>query len=131
LNCRAVNAQPLLPKLNCGACSTLREAISGAARFPWLPPVAKLMARRAPAPTPDTCQAARRANHCPTASAACPAPFEKIFCFSEYPNHFIFPAILFHSEGRFANVTNAGRGAVDVAARLTGDANADGEDVWS
>jgi hypothetical protein len=43
----------------------------------------------------------------------------------------IFTAILFHSEGRFANVTDAGRGAVDAAARLTGDANADGEDVWS
>jgi hypothetical protein len=36
-----------------------------------------------------------------------------------------------HSEGRFANVTDAGRDAVDAAARLTGDANADGEDVWS
>jgi len=36
-----------------------------------------------------------------------------------------------HSEGRFANVTNAGRDAVDATARLTGDANADGEDVWS
>jgi len=43
----------------------------------------------------------------------------------------IFIAILFQSEGRFANVTDAGRGAVDAAARLTGDANADGEDVWS
>jgi len=43
----------------------------------------------------------------------------------------ISPAILFHSEGRFANVTDAGRGAVDATARLTGDANADGEDVWS
>jgi hypothetical protein len=31
LNCRAVNAQPLLPKLNCGACSTLRETISSCA----------------------------------------------------------------------------------------------------
>ena len=39
--------------------------------------------------------------------------------------------ILSHSEGRFANVTDAGRGAVDATARLTGDANADGEDVWS
>jgi len=36
-----------------------------------------------------------------------------------------------HSEGRFANVTDAGRAAVDATARLTGDANADGEDVWS
>jgi hypothetical protein len=40
-------------------------------------------------------------------------------------------AIPSHSEGRFANVTDAGRAAVDAAARLTGDANADGEDVWS
>jgi hypothetical protein len=39
--------------------------------------------------------------------------------------------ILSHSEGRFANVTDAGRAAVDATARLTGDANADGEDVWS
>jgi hypothetical protein len=36
-----------------------------------------------------------------------------------------------HSEGRFANVTDAGRDAVDATARLTGDANADGEVVWS
>jgi hypothetical protein len=62
---------------------------------------------------------------------ACPAPFTKIFWFSENPNQSISVAILFHSEGRFANVTNAGRGAVDATARLTGDANADGEDVWS
>jgi hypothetical protein len=40
-------------------------------------------------------------------------------------------AIPSQSEGRFANVTDAGRGAVDAEARLTGDANADGEDVWS
>jgi hypothetical protein len=40
-------------------------------------------------------------------------------------------AVPSHSEGRFANVTDAGRGAVDATARLTGDANADGEDVWS
>ena len=40
-------------------------------------------------------------------------------------------AIPSHSEGRFADVTDAGRGAVDATARLTGDANADGEDVWS
>ena len=38
--------------------------------------------------------------------------------------------IPFHSEGRFANVTDAGRGAVDAAARETGDAKADGQGVW-
>jgi hypothetical protein len=47
------------------------------------------------------------------------------------PNHFYIGAILSHSEGRFANVTDAGRAAVDATARLTGEANADGEDVWS
>ena len=40
-------------------------------------------------------------------------------------------AIPSHSEGRFANVTDAGRDAVDATARLTGDTNADGEVVWS
>jgi hypothetical protein len=39
--------------------------------------------------------------------------------------------ILSHSEGRFANVTDVGRDAMDAAARETGDANADGEVVWS
>ena len=75
--------------------------------------------------------AARRANQFAIPKVACPAPFAKIFWFSESPNQSISPAILFHSEGRFANVTDAGRGAVDATARLTGDANADGEDVWS
>jgi hypothetical protein len=32
------------------------------------------------------------------------------------PNHLQIPAILSHSEGRLANVTNAGQGAVDAAA---------------
>jgi hypothetical protein len=40
-------------------------------------------------------------------------------------------AILSHSEGRYANVTDVGRDAMDAAARETGDANADGEVVWS
>ena len=36
-----------------------------------------------------------------------------------------------HSEGRFADVTDAGRGAVDAAARETGVFAAYGEIVWS
>jgi hypothetical protein len=74
----------------------------------------------------------------PSRGAGHPAPlpfgpiseFQKLFLTPD-PNHLYIPAILFHSEGRFANVTDAGRGAVDAAARLTGDANVDGEDVWS
>jgi hypothetical protein len=34
-------------------------------------------------------------------------------------------------EGRFAIVTDAGRGAVDVEAPITNGAEADGEGVWS
>ena len=44
----------------------------------------------------------------------CPAPFEKIFWFSEHANQLINPAIPSHSEGRFAIVTNAGWDAVDA-----------------
>ena len=40
-------------------------------------------------------------------------------------------AVPFHSEGRLAIVTDAGRDAVDAAARLTNGAEADGEVVWS
>ena len=35
------------------------------------------------------------------------------------------------TEGRFANVTNAGLDAMDAKARETGVADADGEVVWS
>src|SRR5271154_3924215 len=50
----------------------------------------------------------------------CPAPFEKIFWFSESANQmYIFrrPVPL---RGAARDVTNAGRDAVDAAARLTG-----------
>jgi hypothetical protein len=43
----------------------------------------------------------------------------------------ISPAVLSHSEGRLATSQDAGRDAVDAAARETGDAKADGEVVWS
>jgi hypothetical protein len=35
------------------------------------------------------------------------------------------------TEGRFANVTDAGLDAMDAEARETGDADADGKIVWS
>src|SRR6202035_75698 len=47
-------------------------------------------------------------------SLACPAPFEKIFWFSEDPNHLYIHRRPVPTEGRFANVTNAERDAVDA-----------------
>jgi hypothetical protein len=52
-----VNAQALFAEAELRRVSTLREAISAASRFPWLPPIAKLIAGRAVART-DTCQPA-------------------------------------------------------------------------
>jgi hypothetical protein len=48
-----------------------------------------------------------------------------------HPNHFYTYAILSHSEGRLAIVTDAGRDAMDAEARETSVADADGEVVWS
>jgi hypothetical protein len=94
-----------------------------------------------------TCKSFRRASigldACPTGKSvtrlflACPAPFEKIFWFSEYANQFICFAVLFPQEGRFAVVTDVGSGmrwTRRCHAResvRTNDAEADGEDVWS
>ena len=61
----------------------------------------------------------------------CPDLLEEIFRFALEANHFISINVPSHSEGRFANVTDAGRDAVDADARLTGEAEADGEVVWS
>jgi hypothetical protein len=61
----------------------------------------------------------RRANHLVVFDSLCPAPFTKIFWFSERPNHFISAAVPFHSEGRSAIVTNAGWDAVDADVPLT------------
>ena len=41
------------------------------------------------------------------------------FCLTPHPNHFYTYAILSHSEGRLAIVTDAGRDAVDADALLT------------
>jgi hypothetical protein len=62
---------------------------------------------------------------------ACPVLSEKIFLFLPKPNH---RHILGHPvplEGRIAIVTDAGRGAVDVAVSLTNGTKADGKAVWS
>jgi len=48
----------------------------------------------------------RRANH----GQACPAPFEKIFWFSENPNQLYNLRHPAHTEGRFAIVTDVGAG---------------------
>jgi hypothetical protein len=45
---------------------------------------------------------------------SCPAPFAKIFWFSEQANHFNNPLRLVPLEGRIAIVTDAGRDAVDA-----------------
>ncbi|MDP3074478.1 hypothetical protein [Bradyrhizobium sp.] len=61
----------------------------------------------------------------------CQAPRAKIFLFYRIENQAISLRIPSHQEGRFANVTDAGRDAVDAAARETGDAEAYGQVVWS
>jgi hypothetical protein len=54
-------------------------------------------------------QATRRANQSPALSFACPAPFAKIFCFSEDANHLICnPVPLLR--GALRNVTKRGAG---------------------
>jgi hypothetical protein len=70
----------------------------------------------------------------PTGKSAktCPVPFEKIFCFSEIPNHLHNPRHPVPLKGRFAIVTNAGRAAVDAGcASDESTAFADGEVVWA
>jgi hypothetical protein len=63
---------------------------------------------------------------------ACPAPFEKIFCFSEHPNQLYSLAIPSHTKGAFRDRHERWvRDAVDADAPLTNGAEADGEVVWS
>jgi hypothetical protein len=62
---------------------------------------------------------ARRANHFVLSEMACPAPFAKIFLFSPEANQFTDSRRLVPIEGRLAIVTNAGRDAMDAAARET------------
>ena len=54
----------------------------------------------------------RRKVICPN----CPAPFFKKFCFSEIANQPTSSAVSPHQKGRIADVTDAGRDAVDAAA---------------
>jgi hypothetical protein len=62
----------------------------------------------------------------------CPAPSEKIFLFSFYPNHFPNRGIPSHFEGRIAIVTDVVRDAVDARSALTKAlVLADGKAVWS
>src|SRR5207244_6637455 len=49
----------------------------------------------------------------------CQGPFAKIFLFSSDPNQVSDSPVSFRQEGRIAIVTNAGRDAVDAAARET------------
>jgi hypothetical protein len=77
-------------------------------------------ALRKPAPLPaDQTDFARRANQFVFCQSACPAPFAKIFSFAPNPNQFTESRRPVPIEGRFAIVTNAGRDAVDAAARET------------
>jgi hypothetical protein len=48
----------------------------------------------------------------------CPAYLAKIFCLSEATNHLHTMLILSRHEGRYANVSNAGRDAVDAGGFL-------------
>jgi hypothetical protein len=73
----------------------------------------------------------RRANQLRFFNFLCPAPFAKIFWFSERQITFITPVVPSHSEGRWPSSRTLGRDAVDAAALLTNSAKADGEVVWS
>jgi hypothetical protein len=53
---------------------------------------------------------------------SCPAPWQKIFWFSEDANQLYILAVPSQTEGRLAIVTNAGRDAVDADALLTNGA---------
>ena len=53
---------------------------------------------------------------------SCPAPWKKIFWFSEDANQYYIPTVPSQTEGRLAIVTNAGRDAVDADALLTNGA---------
>jgi hypothetical protein len=64
-------------------------------------------------------QSARRANHFVFSEMTSPAPFAKIFCFAPEANQFTDLRRPVPEEGRLAIVTNAGRDAMDVAARET------------
>jgi hypothetical protein len=70
----------------------------------------------------------------PTGKSAktCPAPFAKIFGFSETANHLYNPRRPVPLEGRLEIVTDSGQDAVDArGARDEGVFPADGEAVWS
>ena len=56
----------------------------------------------------------RRANHFVFFDSLCPAPFEKIFWFSEKPNHLYNSRRPVPHRGALRNVTNAERDAVDA-----------------
>jgi hypothetical protein len=64
-------------------------------------------------------QTARRANQTARRQIACPALIRKIFRFAPDPNQIYIHCRLVPIEGRLAIVTNAGRDAVDAAARET------------
>jgi len=74
----------------------------------------------------------RRANQRRCLTMVCPAPFEKIFWFSENANHPITPAVLSFREGRWPSSRTLGRDAVDAGSAQDESADlADGEVVWS
>jgi len=56
----------------------------------------------------------RRANHFVFFNGLCPAPFEKIFWFSETANQFYIRSHPVPHRGALRNVTNAERDAVDA-----------------
>jgi hypothetical protein len=69
--------------------------------------------------TNSTTDFARRANHFVFSEMASPAPLRKIFSFAREPNQFTDSRRPVPIEGRLAIVTNAGRDAMDAAARET------------
>jgi hypothetical protein len=75
-------------------------------------------------------QLARQANHCSTALGCVQPLLKKYSGFPKTQITSISPPSC-PTEGCFANVTNAGRDAVDASGASDESANADGEVAWS
>ena len=108
----------------------LTEMASKIVRELLLPDMAQACNQVAHRRAQPACQSARRANHL-SFRFSCPAPFAKIFWFSEIANHFITPPST-SLKGRIAIVTDAGLDAMDASGASDESVLlADGKIVWS
>ena len=100
-----------------------RSVINHVDRWLWVPAFAGTT-QRVGGPTTPTCPTGK-------SPVSCPAPSKKIFLLATDPTQTYIPRHPVPLRGTARDVTDAGRDAVDADARLTGDAEADGEVVWS